>query len=273
MTKDLPYYTKFGKCNISHEFKASEMPSDVQENIKSVYLIIQACNENELHASLEEMDSSVISVMYEKMTLYLGRFADYPCALIVTHQGHRCKSDLEEILRVCTRACLILGIGVAAGFGKAKLGDVLVASMIAHYNNSTVQDGAISHGERRSVSNKIENAFVLSDAHEWNFQCSTAGRLSVAITGVIASSPYLVDSKEWVRCILAQNPEVKGLEMEGYILQEIAKENNLDVGIIKGVCDSAGMHGKKSKEWQYTAAKAAANYAKFRLKHHPFMSG
>ena len=253
------------------------MTEDIKKKIRAVAIIIQACNENELHASVEGMEGDIIPVAYETgMKLYLGTFAKFQCAIIVTRQGKRSKKDIKEILAVCTNASLVIGIGVAAGIGKAKLGDVLIATMVEHYDEGRVEnDQILSRGVRLRVTSKIERVFALADVPQWDFTCSKDGqRKSKAITGLIASGPYLVDSKKWVDGMLARNAEAKGLEMEAHILQEVAEEiQNLNVVIIKGVCDFAGAKGAKSKEWQYTAAKAAVDYTRTRLINNPFQTG
>ena len=54
--------------------------------------------------------------------------------------------------------------------------------------------------------------------------------------------------------------------MEGWVLYTniINEHPNLEVIIIKGVADYAD--GEKPKQWQLTAAMAAANYTHFQLK-------
>lgn len=52
--------------------------------------------------------------------------------------------------------------------------------------------------------------------------------------------------------------------MEGGVLLEFERKRKIKgVIVIKGVVDYAD--GKKSKEWQYTAAMAALNYTKIKL--------
>ena len=265
-TEDLPYFDEICESNIA-AFKTIE---DVERDLKSVYLIIQTCSKAELHASLAEMNSEVIPVAHAStgMKLYLGTFAHCPCAVICTCEGAKCKDDIKEILEHCSNAQLIIGIGVATGFGTANFGDVLVATEIEHYDEARVEECAIQcRGQRIEITRIIERYFALPDASPWNFQCSKNGRQSKLITGLIASGPYLVESKKWAEGIVAKNAEAKGLEREGYILQEIAeKKSNLDVIIIKGVSILDGFKDAKSEKWQYTAARAAANYANTRLK-------
>ena len=247
------------------------MPEDIEEKIKAITIIIQACNENELIASAGELilEGDIIQVEYidSGIKLYLGKFANCPCGLVVTRQGIQCKKDVIKILDSCINARLVIGIGVTAGLGKAKLGDVLIATQIAHFDVGRVQnDGFLSRGETKNVSETVENVFSRPALYQWDFQCTRQGRKSKCISGLIASGPYLLDSKLWVDKIALTNAEARGYEMEGHILQEIAeekKDKKLDFVIIKGVCDFA--NGTKSKEWQYTAAKAAASYTKQRL--------
>lgn len=57
-----------------------------KKRIKDAVIIIQACNKNELHACLEEiqLEGDTINVVLKNTKMFLGTFAKYPCALVST---------------------------------------------------------------------------------------------------------------------------------------------------------------------------------------------
>ena len=54
--------------------------------------------------------------------------------------------------------------------------------------------------------------------------------------------------------------------MEGWAQFDISEVESI---IIKGIADFAD--GKKKDKWQLTAAKAAVNYAHYKLEHHGYI--
>ena len=103
-----------------------------------------------------------------------------------------------------------------------------------------------------------------------HFECTQGGRISDVFPGVLSSAPILVDDKETLESILKNCPEAVGGEMEGSVLVRVQKKvskQNRDLGVIviKGVADYADGKKKEGKKWQFTAAMAAASYAKHKL--------
>ena len=274
----MPLYTELTGIPISQTFTATNMGNDIKKKIEAVSIIIQACNENELRASAEEMaqNGDIVQVVYDSngLKLYLGVFGNCPCVLVVTGHGKNCKDCIKETLNICANASLVIGIGIAVGLHNAKLGDVLIATAIEHYDEGRIQDGNfVSYGEKIKITEKVQRVFALPDCSQWDFPCTKGGRKAKCIPGLIISIPYFVDSKDVVGSIVHHNSEAIGLEMEGHILQDIAKETHgLNVAIIKGVFDLASTECAKIKEWQYTAARAAAHYARRRLMNNPIFA-
>ena len=119
------------------------------------------------------------------------------------------------------------------------------------------------------------------DYHAWNnFTCTKSGRKSNVHPGDIVSASWLIARAQIRDELLNNYPDAVGGEMEGLTLVKIQKEykqklpHDLKVIIIKGVADYADENKQGGKKWQFTAAKAAANYTKFKLemnKGQPFL--
>ena len=206
--------------------------------------------------------------------LILGFFADHRAALIQTRKGADCRHALLLSLQYLPNVKLIIGVGFAYGRrNKSELGDVLVSTCIDGVSNFRIVDGHIQFDEGSvrytNTSTATENAFATLSSFWTDFKCSTADRESKAHTGVIISSPMLVNDRGALDDFLSNNQRFIGGEMEGQELahaQRRLKENDerqVDFIIIKGVADFGD--GKKEKSWQLTASLAAASYAEHKL--------
>ena len=148
-----------------------------------------------------------------------------------------------------------------------KFCDVLVASEIVDYGDRPrVEHGGFSQrGAIVPTKTTLRNIFC-TDRTGWEFFCTKTNQKAKVVVGRLASGPFLLDDAGVKKSIQKQFKDVKGGEMEGWILYtHIVKDYpNLQVIIIKGVSDYAD--GSKDKRWQLTAAMAAASYTHFQLK-------
>ena len=215
-------------------------------------------------------------------------FGGYKAAMVQTKMGERCRNQVEKALRLFPKAKLIIGVGVAYGADakKQKLGDVLISEFIdAAGNVKYTKDGDIIFrpGEERftPISECIRNVFCL-EADTWKFNCSVniIVNESQAVNakrntyrecdkhiGLIISHSALVDNENIKVKFVENVREFIGGEMEGQVLASIQHDyatrgdnsrRHFDIVIIKGVADYG--NGLKAKNWQYTAAVAAANF-------------
>ncbi len=281
--------------------KGSRLISELQEFCKKVDLIVHTVNNNEKWAVLDHLDPPELYTgkhltekaidLYEPNWIVLGMFGGYKAALIQTEMGDEIREEVENALDKFPNAKFILAIGVAYANNpdKAKYGDVLVSRFIDGVGNiKYTRDGLIIFraGSSRfaSVPQLLKNIFARGE-ETWstlvNFKCtksvdstdSEAGRTSKVHSGVIVSNRALIDNKEVHERMKLNAPEAIGGEMEGVVLIEIQQRlarrkqtppRELGVTVIKGVADYAD--GQKEKEWQLTAAMAAASYAQHKLK-------
>ena len=256
----------------------------VQKFCNDVKLLIHTVNENEKWAAFDLLKAPELNRkqpfaekpidLFEPNWITLGMFGGYKSALIQTEQGARARKDLKDALKRFPNAKAIMAVGVLYAFDheKYKFCDVIVSDFIdgvASYKFAS--DGMVyfrpSSGRHKQVSPTLVRTFGRGAA-TWGakggFECTKGGRISKVHTGEIMSGPALVDNKE-MRDKFARNaPEARGGEMEAYILGEIEEEEGLSVVVIKAVADYGD--GKKAKNWQLTAAMAAAQYAEHKLE-------
>ena len=264
---------------------------EVQTFCQEVQLLVHTVNNNEKWAVLnlfkppELYPSKLIAEkpldLYEPNWIVLGMFGGYKSALIQTEQGTDSRKELEDALDNFPKAKLVLAIGVAYANNpdKVKYGDVLVSKFIDGVGNiKYTEDNLIifraSSNRFMSVSRSVRNVFARGE-ETWyargGFKCTkdgdSSGRESRVHSGVIISNKALVNNREVRDNMKKNSPEALGGEMEGVVWSEIkqsAPSRDLGIIVIKGASDYAD--GTKGKEWQLTAAMAAASYAEHKLK-------
>ena len=245
-----------------------------------VKVVIQSCNKAEYTAALEAIerpplpmfDKPVRHPNDENFTIVVGTFAGQNAAIVQTEQGTKCIDNLAAILRFLPNATMVLGIGVCMGI-KHKLGDVLVGEMIQLEETPKVRRGKLQLvGPCNEAKQKMRHVFCSTTG--WNnFKCTDVpegsdakARISKAFSGCILSSPILLDDFSIKHGLERVTQPLIGVEMEGWVLFKYIEKKfpKVESLIIKGICDYG--NGTKSKDWQLTAAKAAVDYARFKLE-------
>ena len=270
--------------DIQKECEPSEPSEDQYKAVKDfaateVTVVIQSCNNAEYFAALEAIERPPLSMFYKpvkypvnKFTIVVGTFAGKGAAIVRTRQGTKCRDDLTTVLSFFPNATMLLGLGVCMGI-KHKLGDVLVGEKIQIEENPKVRPGKLQlAGTCIEAKQTMRNVFC--DTTGWNqFECTDVpkdsgvkARISKAFSGCILSSPNLLDDPSIKQGLESETPPLIGAEMEGWVLfQYIEKDFPIiESLIIKGICDYGD--GTKNKDWQLTAAKAAVDYARFKLE-------
>ena len=254
-----------------------------QEEIKNfatnqVNIIIQSCNNAEYYAALERMKPATKSlpmfvkpVMYptSRYTIVVGTFAGRNAAIVRTRQGNKCRDDLKVILGFFPHAKYLLGLGVCMGI-KGKFGDVLIGKMVQIEENLKLENGKlVLRGTREVATQTMRNIFC-DDTTGWNgFECTATAeggtsepRTSLVFSGCILSSPTLLNDSNIKQGLEKESQTLIGAEMEGWVLFTAFKD--IESIIIKGISDYGD--GTKADDWQLTAAKAAVDYAHFKLE-------
>ena len=294
ITAEKPKYPKDEIHALAKKYKPLPVPreADKKEALKAfadkVEVVIQCCNERELYAVLERTEAPQLEteISFEKsvhypcsgckyissMDITVGTFADKKVAVIRTDQGNACRDALVEVLEIFENAKLLLGLGVCAGF-KNELGDVLVGEEIEAAENTKQSDEFVDEllprGERRKAVPSVRALF--RDPAGWNsFSCTADdSRVAKVICGCIFSSSILLDTKNICEAMKKKSAGYIGLEMEGWVMFTTIEKKfpNVAAIIIKGISDFGD--GTKNKDWQLTAAKAAVDYAHFKLEDAP----
>ena len=264
-----------------------------QEKIKmfvanKVIVIIQSCNTAEYYAALEKMKAATASLpMFDKpvkyptsrYTIVVGTFAGHNAAIVRTGQGNKCRDDLKEILEGSHKdnlkaffphAKYLLGLGVCMGI-KGKFGDVLIGKIVQIEENLKLENGKlVLRGTREVATQTMRNIFC-DDTTGWNgFECTATAeggtsepRTSLVFSGCILSSPTLLNDKDIKQRLEEEESQrLIGAEMEGGVLFTAFKD--IKSIIIKGISDYGDC--TKADDWQLTAAKAAVDYAHFKLE-------
>ena len=245
-----------------------------------VKVVIQLCNKAEYFAALQAIKRPRPPLlMFDKpvrypsntFTIVVGTFAGKTAAIVRTDQGTKCRDHLTTVLRFFPNATMLLRLGVCMGI-KHKLGDVLVGKKIQLEENPKVRQGKLQLvGTCKEPKQTVRNVFC--DTTGWShFECtdvpegsSAKARISEAFSGCILSTPNLSDNPS-IKHGLESETQLIGAEMEGWVLFKYIEESfpKIESLIIKGICEYGD--GTKNKDWQLTAAKAALDYARFKLE-------
>lgn len=268
----------------------SKLHKQLGEYCQDVILIVHTVNDNEKWAGLANMEPPKLEDdngellqkpidLLEANWIVLGEFGGYKAALIQTEMGVDAHNELLDALDTFPNAKYIVAVGVAgAASSKAKICDVVVSKWIDGVSNMKfTKEGHVifrASGSRFTPTlQRLRNIFARG-TETWvstdDFSCTKDGRKPRILPGSIISSSVLMDNQKLRDEFVQNDPEAVGIEMEGFKLAEIQDrkrnrdERDLGVIVIKGVSDLGD--GTKSKEWQFTAAMAAASYARHKLE-------
>ena len=205
----------------------------------------------------------------DNMIIVAGMFAEQKAVIAWTEQGASCVKDIRKLLSWFPSTKALLGVGVAYGMSRdvTKFCDVLVASQVVDYGDRPrfEHGGVYQRGAIVPTKTTLRNIFCKDDTG-WEFSCTKTDRKAKVVVGRLASGSFLLDDAGVKNSMEEQFKDVKGGEMEGWILYTHIVEDypNLEVIIIKGVSDYGD--GSKDGRWQLTAAMAAASYTHFQLE-------
>jgi nucleoside phosphorylase len=250
-------------------------------------VIIVVVNQEEYRAVCYHMKSLEIKEVSTLITLIpsitLGTFGGRNAAVVRTEMGRMCQENIKDALKRFPNAEAVIAVGVAYAKSSKKpyvLADVLVSNEIYGYGNARLNgDGTVEARDpmlihRSPFQKQLCEAFTLHRDSWKDFSVSQDSRQAKVHVGGIASCPLLVDSETVRNSIVKKFDKIIGGEMEGGELLKIQKEyqgesRTIGVVIVKGISDFAD--GSKNKEWQLTAAMAAANYVEKIISGNPLL--
>jgi len=204
----------------------------------------------------------------ETAIYYIGKYGACPTAIRKLPPSSEVLGGASSVPRMAYHRFpnlgAIIGVGVAYGVEKeVKMCDVLVSSKVINYDKGLAQDGGfIPRGEVINASPYLNELF--SQPVSWpddlmKKHLNDSGMPIPTIkSGLILSGPYLTDDPV-MKELLSKDFASKaiGIEMEGAHLFAATQQTISNGIIVKAVCDFGD--GKKSKEYQPTAALMAAN--------------
>lgn len=240
-----------------------------------VEVILQTVNENEYQAATtflkppDEMFSK--AVVFPKVGMVVGMFADKKTALIQTDMGEDAGEFIAEAIGTFSSAVYVIGVGVCYSFDRSKfrLGDVIVSKQVANLAKTKfdAQGRVENRGQIVAVVDDLQRIFCRDLIHDPDFKvCLT--RSSQVHSGTIISYPILIDNKEMREKFHDEIRNAIGGEMEGGQLLKFEQKRKIKgIIAIKGVVDYAD--GNKAKNWQFISALAALHYTKSKLLYEP----
>ena len=256
--------------------RCPEAERSAMENFSlEVKLILQTVNDNEYQAAvtLLEPPNKKFSnaVVFPKVGMVLGMFAEKKTALIQTKAGEGAGDFIEDAIKTFPSASYIIGIGVCFAFdeSKYKLGDVIVSEKINDLANFKFDaEGRVEdRGQAIDVDNDLYRMFCQDLTHGPDFNVSE-NRSSRVHSGRIFSRAILFNNKEMRDKFHDEVHTAIGGEMEGGQLLKYQQKHKIKgIILIKGVVDYAD--GNKAKNWQFTSALAALNYTRSKLLFEP----
>ena len=246
---------------------------ELEKFSSEVELILLTINDHEYHAAAIHMEKppggfNRAVFVPGNGNRVVGVFGGMKTVLIQSRVGSDCDTYIQQAIDTFPKAQFVIAVGVCYAFDRSKYqcGDVLVSKQICNLLNSKFEDGKIlNRGTIVDVADKLTRFCM--DLGVFNFEVTDKRQCKV-YSGRLASLPFLVNDKDKKEAIRACVTELIGGEMEGCTLLKFHKNYpKKGVIIIKGVVDYAD--GSKSKEWQFTSAKAAVCYTLFKLERAP----
>ena len=241
---------------------------DVQlDNLRdeNLEVFIQTVNTNEFYAAMLQLKKGCGVSEYtvkdhgdtddQNSYYYVGKWSDkeIPVVIIQTNMGgdgiHGSFNETKKALKWLPHLRYIFAVGVCGGFkGKVKLGDVVVSKAIQAYTYTKITEKKIIIRSERSEC---------ADEEFHHFLSRAANLPDGTKCGLVLSANVLVADDEFQQQLLEACPEAKALEMEGHgITQACKKKKNIEILVVKGVCDFAD--SSKNDDYQPLAAKNAA---------------
>ena len=210
-----------------------------------------------------------IGFIERNLQCVFGKFGDFNAAVHkMPNQGPAAAQSTVIAASMCYEHLeAIFAVGVACGVeGKSDILDVIVAKEVTFYTDarlSTTKAGGLEIEPRSSARLKKSSKFIQYFLQEPKWTTTTSELKNHLIkqprmhTKEILSGNYLIDNLK-MKNKLIENfaPKAYGLEMECAGLFYDHDKHNVELMLVKAVCDLGD--GKKNKDYQPTAALLAA---------------
>ena len=193
-------------------------------------------------------------------TYYTGRYGVEKAIITMCGMGAIGRDSVilatqQAVNEFKPKAIIMIGIAFGKEPLKQNLGDVLVASQVASYEQQRIgEKNVIYRGTIAQCGPILLNRF--RQALDWRF-ISEQGREIRFQVGPILSGEKLIDQSQYKNELFGAFPQAIGGEMEGAGLYAVAARSGLEWIIVKGICDWAD--GTKNDDAQPLAATTAAS--------------
>lgn len=194
------------------------------------------------------------------VTYRFGQFGRYRAAHVQCSMGSggtrgSMLTAQEAIQRARPKATLVLGIAFGASRQKFHLGDVLVAEQIASYELAKLtQEGAVHRGPHHRAGVHLAERFA-NRRDDWHFP---RGHGEVEVhQGLVLSGEKVIDRRDFRDALLREYRTALGGEMEGSGAYAAAERLNVQILLLKGICDWADGH-KNDRAQEFAAAASAS---------------
>jgi nucleoside phosphorylase len=243
---------------------------ELQEKAQYVDLLLMTVTDIERRALLSKMDPwpgeeaiLVGSISYN--TYRFGQFGRYRAAQVESAMSSEGRDGARATLQAAIgelnpKAILLLGIAFGINPKRQHLGDVIIAESVYNYSLEKKADSqsVLRGGETHCGPILSERFRVRRD--DWKLSRTENDFVKVH-QGLLLSGPKLIDNKEFRDQLVSgfANREVLGGEMEGAGAYEAAERENIEIILVKGICDWAD--GDKNDRAQPFAAYSAVSLA------------
>ena len=243
--------------------ESGEYESKAIESSIAPTALLLTFNEHEARKLWAEFGATRQEVSRGGVTYYeLGEVGDFRVIHLHSRQGP------QEAQLSATQAIshwdpeLLLAVGIAFGVDEKKqhIGDVLVSTDVLDYEPARVEpDGTFTRrGKPRETSRELSDRVKNLDLQ----RRGQPGWPTIRM-GTIVSGAKLVDNEEYRDALAALQEDVIGGEMEGAGILAACAGNDVDMTVVKAICDWGTEKNNPSKEEdQKKAARNAAIVAR-----------
>ena len=243
--------------------KSGEYESKAIESSIAPTALLLTFNDHEARKLWAEFGTTRKEVSRGGETYYeLGEVGGFRVIHLHSRQGP------QEAQRSATQAIsqwdpeLLLAVGIAFGVDEKKqhIGDVLVSTDVLDYEPARVEpDGTFTRrGKPRETSRELSDRVKNLDLQ----RRGQPGWPTIRM-GTIVSGAKLVDNEEYRDALAALQEDVIGGEMEGAGILAACAGNDVDMTVVKAICDWGTEKNNPSKEEdQKKAARNAAIVAR-----------
>ena len=245
-------------------------PEDLKNLLPQVDVVLLTTTDVERDALYEVMKpfpgyAGLVEGALHRNTYRLGQFGRYIAAHVESTMGSQARhgSTLtvhDAIAELSPKAVVIIGIAFGVNPVKQRLGDVIIAETVIPYELQRVDKRVTYRGQPLPCGSVLSERFRTRRTG-WRFE---RGEDSVKVfQGPLLSGEKLSDNLTFRNSLVEAFPTAQGGEMEGAGAYAATERTNVEVILVKAICDWGD--GSKTDKAQPFAVKAAVSLAQYVL--------